>query len=331
MPIRSDHRGGRIFGAVVAVLLAGAASADNLRFAGPMPVPHSSSVAMREVLVPRLAELSGGALTADTFPASQLGGPGENVDQVRTGVIFGSWVGMAYLSRTVPALEAVSLPFIYPDREAAFRVIDGEVSELLNAELAKSGFIALGYMELGSRNVTNNIRPITSIKDFEGLKIRLQPNETHLATFRALGANPVAMGADEVYSALQQGVVDGQENPFAIISTARYDEVQKHLSDTGHFFDFIILIANKAKYESLPEAERAALDAAVAETVAAQREMARAQSMEALEKLKGTMTFTPISPELRAELASATAGVVDDLKARIGAEIVDMVLAAAAK
>lgn len=181
---------------------------------------------------------------------------------MRTGVIFGTWIGAAYLSRTVPELEAVSLPFAYPDRETAFRVIDGPVGDLLNQKLAEKGFTALGWMELGLRHVTNDVRPIDEIGDFEGLKIRLQPNETHLATFRAIGANPVSMGIQEVYSALQQGVLDGQENPYSIILTRSFDEVQKHLSDTAHFFDFIVIAANKRAFDRLsPEHQKAVREA----------------------------------------------------------------------
>lgn len=317
-----------------ATLVAGsqfATAGEDLRFAGSFPVKHSSSVAMSEHFTAKLAELTGGELTASTFPAHQLGGPKENVDQVRTGVIFGSWIGMAYLSRTIPELEAVSLPFVYKDRETAFRVIDGQVSELLNEKLAEKGFVGLGYMELGPRNVTNDRQPIKTIEDFKGLKIRLQPNETHLSTFREIGASPVAMGADEVYSALQQGVINGQENPFSIIATAKYDEVQGYLSDTGHFFDFIILTANKEKYDALSPEHQKALKESINYAIAWQREEAKRQDAESLAALQKTMEFTPISDDLRAELKVATAGVVEELKKRIGTDIIDIVIAEAAK
>ncbi len=137
------------------------------------------------------------------------------------GTVFATWVGMAFLSRTVPELEAVSLPFLFPSREAAFKVIDGPVGGLLEKKLADKGFAPLGFMELGSRQVTNSKRPITSLDDFKGLKIRLQPNETHLATFRALGANAVAMDVKEIYSAMQQGVIDGQEKTRSSTSRRR--------------------------------------------------------------------------------------------------------------
>ncbi len=314
--------------AIVAVLLAGAPTqaAEKIRLAGNFAVDHSSSIAM-ERFKKELAELTNGELTVDVFPAMQLGGAKENVDQVRSGALLMTWIGMAYLSRTVPELEAVSLPFAFAERDSAFRAIDGPVGDLLNQKLARKGYVSLGYMELGFRNVTNNVRPITSIDDFKGLKIRLQPNETHLETFRSIGANPVSMGIKEVYSALQQGVLDGQENPYSIIHTRKFNEVQKFLSDSGHFFDFIIVVANKSSFESLKPAHQAAIRQAMGSAIAWQRQRAAEEDNASRDALiKSGMTFTPLSSELRADLRARTAGVVDQLRKRIGSDIIDAVL-----
>ena len=311
---------------LAAIVAAGPAAAETIRIAGNFATDHSSSLAM-ERFKEALAEKTGGELTAELFPAMQLGGAQENVDQVRTGVIFGTWIGAAYLSRTVPELEAVSLPFAYPDRATAFKVIDGPVGDLLNEKLAEKGFTALGWMELGLRHVTNNVRPIDDIGDFKGLKIRLQPNETHLATFRAIGANPVAMGIQEVYSALQQGVLDGQENPYSIILTRSFDEVQKHLSDSAHFFDFIVIAANKRAFEKLSPEHQQAVREAMDEAVAWQRSTAAEEDTKAKQALiDAGMVFTPIPDELREELRTRSSVVVDELKERIGDELVDRVL-----
>jgi len=232
----------------------------------------------------------------------------------------------------VPELEAVSLPFVFANREQAFRVMDSPVGDLLNEKLGKKGYTALGYMELGSRNATNNVRPLKSIEDFKGLKIRLQPNETHLATFRAIGANPVSMGIKEVYSAMQQGVLDGQENPFSIIATKRFDEVQKYLSDSGHFFDFIILAANKRKFEKMSPANQDAIRKATAKAIAWQRAKAAEEDVASIKELqKRGMQFDPLSDATRAALKKATSGVVGELKKKIGNDVIDAVLAEAAK
>lgn len=302
------------------------ASAETLRFGGNFTDDHSSSRAM-EIFRDALSDRTDGDLTAQLFPNMQLGGAGENVDQVSTGAIAGTWIGISYLSRTVPELEALSLPFAFGSRDEAFELIDGEVGEILDEKLAEKGFTALGYMELGFRHVTNDEHPIESIEDFEGLKIRLQPNQTHLDTFRAIGADPVSMDINEVYGALQQGVLDGQENPYSIISTKRLDEVQQHLSDSGHFYDFIVVVANRSTFTGLSNEHQQALREAMDEAVAWQRQTAAEEDEAARETLiERGMEFTPISAETRIELREASQDVVDDLREKIGAEIVDRVL-----
>ena len=312
--------------ATMALVGTGNAQAEKIRIAGNFAVDHSSSKAM-EIFKQELSSLTGGNLTVDIFPAMQLGGAKENVDQVRSGAIMGTWIGISYLSRTVPELEAVSLPFAFANREQAFKVIDSKVGDLLNQKLAEKGFTTLGYMELGSRNVTNNKRPIKSIEDFKGLKIRMQPNETHLASFRAIGANPAPMGIKEVYSAMQQGVLDGQENPFSIIATKRFNEVQKYLSDSGHFFDFIVVAVSKKKFDKLKPEYQSAMREAMNKAVAWQRSKAAEEDTLSRDALIASgMQFDAIPADVRAQLKTATAGVVGDLKKKIGSDIIDAVL-----
>ena len=297
------------------------------RLAGNFATEHSSSVAMNQFR-DELAKASGGQLTVDVFPAMQLGGAAENVQNVRAGTLQMIWVGMAFLSRTVPELEALSLPFQFESREQAFRVVDGPVGKLLDAKFAEKGLTDLGFMELGARHVTNSRRPIKSVEDLRGLKIRMQPNETHLATFRALGANPVAMDIKELYSAMQQGVVDGQENPFAVIRASRFFEVQKFISNTSHFFDFINVVANRRAFEALPPAQQKALRDSMAKAVAWQRSRATAEETEAIAEIKAKgMTYDEVSPRFREQLRKGSAGVVEDVKKRLGADFVNRVIA----
>ena len=312
-------------------LLQPALAQDKIRLACNFETAHSSSLAMEQVFRSELIKLTGGKLQVDIFPAMQLGGAKENVDAVRAGSLLMTWVGAAYMSRIIPELEAVSLPFLFPNREAAFRVMDGVVGQQIDQKMADKNFTVLGWMELGSRNITNNKKPITSIDDLKGLKIRLQPNETHLATFRALGANAVAMDVKELYSALEQKVLDGQENPFPIIRAARYMEVQKYLSNSGHFFDFILIVANKKSFGALKPEYQKAVRQAMSAAVTFQRANAAKAETDALEELKKKMEYTEISPAVREAMRKASAGVIDDVKKRAGAQLVDTVLAEVAK
>ena len=311
--------------ALAALVSVTAQAQTKWRLAGNFATEHSSSVAMN-MFRDELAKASGGSFTVDVFPAMQLGGAQENVQNVRAGTLQMIWVGMAFLSRTVTELEAISLPFQFDSREQAFRVVDGPIGQLLDAKLADKGLVSLGFLELGARHVTNSKRPIKTLEDLKGLKIRMQPNETHLATFRALGANPVAMDIKELYSAMQQGVVDGQENPFSVINASRYFEVQKYISNTGHFFDFINVVANKRAFDALTPAQQKQLRDSMHKALVWQRDRARAEENESIAEIKKRgMQFDEVTPQFRGELRKASAGIVDEVKKRIGADIVNRV------
>jgi tripartite ATP-independent transporter DctP family solute receptor len=311
--------------------LAPATAQQKLQIAGNFATEHPSSIAVDQVFKKEVARLTNNQLQVDVFPAMQLGGAKENIDAVRSGTLAITWVGAAFLSRIAPELEAVSLPFLFSSREQAFRVIDGPVGTAIDKKLQEKGFLTLGWMELGMRHLTNSRGPIKSMADLKGMKIRMQPNETHLATFRALGANPVAMDIKELYSALEQKVVDAQENPYTVISASRYGEVQKHLSNSGHFFDFIAVVASKRAFEQLkPEYQKAVREAMTA-TIAHQRKLAAETEAKVLPELKAKMTYTEITPAALAEMRTAAAPVIDSVKKRAGAELVEQVLAATAK
>jgi len=312
-------------GGALLLSTAAAQAQERLRIAGNFPEDHTATGAM-EIFKEEVEAMTDGGIQVDLFPAMQLGGAQENVDQVRSGAIFGVFTSIAYFSRSIPEYEAVSLPFLFDSREQAFALMDGEVGDYLDAKMEEEGFVNLGYMELGFRHVTNSVRPIQTMDDFDGLRIRLQPNEVHLDAMRAVGANPTPMDISEVYSALQQGVLDGQENPYNIIATRGFDEVQTYLSDSGHFFDFINAVANKERFDALSAEHQEAVREAMRTAVLWQRKEAAAQEEQFRELLiERGMEFTPISDEVRAELREATSGVVDGLRERIGDEAIDLV------
>lgn len=316
----------------ILVLLAGlSARAEPLRIAGNFPANHSSSLAMAQFKLD-VEKASAGELKVEVFPAMQLGGAQDNVDQVRNGALLMTWISTAYLSRTIPELSVLSIPFLFPDRRVAFKVVDGQVGSLLRDRFASKGLVPLGFMELGPRQLTNNQRPIRSIGDLKGLTIRLQPDEIHMATFQALGANPVTMDIKEVYGALQTGALDGQENPFAVIRDRNFQKVQKYLTNTSHFFDFIVLVANKRRFEALrPEHQKIIRDA-TSNAVFAQRTAAAAEDIGAIVELTNRgMQLEPVRPSFRADMRKATQSIVDSVRQKAGAELVEATLDAATK
>ena len=305
----------------------GAFAKETLRIAGNFVPQHSSSIAI-EQFKQEVEKATNGEVSIQVFNAMQLGSAKENVTQVRAGTIAMTWNGMAYLSGFVPELEAVSLPFLFPNREVAYKVIDGKVGQVFSEKLAEKDFALLGFMELGLRQVTNSVRPLKTAADLQGLKIRLQPNETHLATFRALGANPLSMDIKELYSALEQGVVDGEENPYNLILASRFFEVQKYLSNTGHFFDFIAVVANKKIFDGLSPEHQQIIRTAVNNAVQWQREAAAKADIEALAELqKLGMQYDELPPSEREAMREASTEVINEIRARVGSDLVDLVLA----
>lgn len=322
-----------IKGTLLAFLLAGivpytgqAIAAQHLRVTGNFPIEHSVSKAM-EVFKTEVETNTKGDIIVDLFPNMMLGGAQENVDQTRSGTTFGTMLGVAYLSRIVPEFEAISLPFIFDSREKAYGVVDGDVGKLLDEKMGAKGFKGLGFGELGFRNTTNSVRPITKLADFKNLKIRLQPNEVHLDTFRALGANPVAMDISEVYSALQQGVLDGQENPYDSIATRRFNEVQKYLSGTQHLFDFLVFIGNKRAFDKLSPENQKIVSAAATKAMQWQREQSASQDTKWRDELiKRGMQYSDITPEARKEMLQATKPVIDKVGQRVDPKVMQAVL-----
>lgn len=299
-----------------------------IRFAGNLPPENSNSRAM-EVFKQEVERRSGGQLKVDVFPAMQLGGAKDNLDQVKTGTLQAAYLSTAFMTGFVPKLGVFNLPFIFKDRETAFRVLDGPIGRELAAEMEKAGFKNLGFWENGWRHLTNSKRPITTPEDLSGLKIRLQNNSVHLRTFKLLGANPVPMDIKEVYSAMQQGVIDGHENPFCNTLNLKFYEVQKHLSVSGHFYDLMGAIMNKRFYDGLPADKRAILDQAARAATEFQRKQAAEDDLKCLDGLKAKgMQVNTMSPPALAKFRETTLPVYKEFERELTKDLIDRFAAA---
>jgi TRAP-type transport system periplasmic protein len=299
-----------------------------LRIGSPYGPEHSTSKAF-EIFKTELVRRTHGALDVAFFPAMQLGGGKDLIDEVRADAIFAIPAPIPYLSRLLPEAEALNLPFVFNDADHARHTVEGAVGKLIESRLMAKGFVPLGWMALGARNVTNGRRPLKTLDDFKGLRIRVQPSETHMATFRALGANPVAIDIKDVYSALQRGDVDAEENPYYPIYSNKFYEVQKYLSDTSHLFDLIIFVASRKTFMNLPPEQQKAVRDAAAVAVIAQWEMAPEVEATAFAALKAHgMQFDPPPDATRVALKKAAADVFERARRRIGPELVDQVVAA---
>jgi tripartite ATP-independent transporter DctP family solute receptor len=302
-----------------------------LRIGSAFAPEHASSQAV-EIFRAELVRRTQGALDVEFVPAMKLGGPKELIDGLRAEKIFAVPAAIPYLSRLVPETEALSLPFVFKDADHARQAGNGAVGKLIEARLVTKGFIPLGWMALGSRHVTSARAPLQTLDDFKGLRIRVQPSETHLATFRALGASPVAMDFKDVYKALQQGDIDAEENPYQLIYSYKFYEVQKYLSDTGHLFDLILFVASRKTFAGLPPEQQKAVRDAARIATAEQWKIAAAVDEAAFAALKDSgMQFDPIPATTRVAFKKAMSSVIDGARKRLGAELVDQVIAAGSR
>jgi len=313
------------------LLLAAPANAQQpvkIRFAGNLPPENSNSRAM-EVFKHEVERLSGGGIAVEVYPGMQLGGAKDNLDQVKTGTLQASYLSTAFMTGFVPKLGVYNLPFIFKDRETAFRVLDGPIGKELEREMEKAGFKNLGFWENGWRHITNSRRSIQDLDDLTGLKIRLQNNSVHLRTFKLLGANPVPMDIKEVYSALQQGVIDAQENPYCNILNLKFYEVQKYLTISGHFYDLMGAIMNKRFYDSLPRERQEIIDRAARAATEFQRKQAAADDLKCLDALKQKgMQVNALPPVALARLRDKTLPVWKEFERELTRDLIDRFAAA---
>lgn len=194
---------------------------------------------------------SKGRLIVEHFPNGQLGADKDIQESVKLGTLE-----MGLSSSPVVSLDdyfkLLDAPYLFVSREHVSRALDGELGQKLAKPLEEQNIKHLGYWENGFRHITNNKRPIYKPEDLAGIKLRIPESPVRMNTFRAYGANPVAMPFTEVFGALQQGIIDGQENPMATIYQASLHEVQKYLSLTGHVYSAVHLLMNKKLFDSLP-------------------------------------------------------------------------------
>ncbi len=203
-----------------------------------------------------LEELSGGEMTLLQHPAAALGGEREMIEAVQIGTLDMVITSTGPLPNFVPETQVLDLPFLFRDYDHARGVLDGEIGQELLATIDDAGFKALAWTENGFRHITNSQRPVHTPDDLVGMKIRTMENPIHLRAFEAMGAAPTPMSFAELFTALQQGVVDAQENPIVVISVSNFAEVQSHLSLTGHLYSPAIIMMSDALWSGLSEEEQ---------------------------------------------------------------------------
>ncbi len=251
-----------------------------------------------------------GAVTVSVHPSGELGNDAATLEGVRLGTIDLGMTGNPFFTRFDKKLNVLDLPYLFVDHDHVYRVVDGDIGKQLLADLDKNRMKGLAFWEIGFRHVTNSKRPIREPKDLQGLKIRTTPNPAHVEAFKLLGANPTPMAFTEVYLALETGTVDGQENPIGIIRSQRFNEVQKHLSLTGHAYTVSILAMNLDRFQKLTPAQQQAIVAAARDAAVYQRKLNREIEGKALAEMKekGLAVVEKVDvPAFQAAVAQKTA------------------------
>jgi TRAP-type transport system periplasmic protein len=227
------------------------------KYANNLPEAHPMNVRAREMAA-AIKQETNGRFDLQIFPSSQLGSDTDTLSQIRSGGVEFFTLSGLILSTLVPAASINGMGFAFPDYDTVWKAMDGDLGAYIRAQIAKANLIAMEKIwDNGFRQTTTSTKPVQSPDDFRGMKLRVPPSPLWTSMFKAFDASPASINFNEVYSALQTKIVDGQENPLAIISTAKLYEVQKYCSLTNHMWDGFWFLANQRAWQSLPEDVRA--------------------------------------------------------------------------
>jgi len=291
--------------------------------AAPGNPRHEAAVRFADVVKAKTS----GRLEVQVAHSAQLGDDAAMVTALRTGALDMSANSQGAVANAVPEYAAFGMPFLFANPAQAFKVLDGPLGKELADKSAEKGMVVLGYWDNGIRQMTNSKRPITKVDDMKGLKMRTPPDAVLVDIMQALGADPQQIKFSELYVALQQGVVDGQENPLANIHASKLYEVQKNLAMTNHQFQMTPVLISKRTWEKLSADDRKAVQDAANEATTLQRKLSAEADAKLLADLKAQgVQVTTVD---RGAFAKATDKVTEKWTAGpIGAYVKKVVAAA---
>jgi len=319
--------------ASVALAAAGVATAQDktIKFATQNPKGHPLVMGM-EKFKEIVEAKSGGKLKVNLFPGGTLGSDQANVSAMQGGTLEMVAMNSGILASQVKEFAIFDFPFMFPNEAVADAVVDGTFGQKMHAKLQDKGLIGLGYYELGFRQITNSKRAVTKVEDLEGLKLRVIPNPINVDWVKALGANPTPLPFPEVYSAMEQKAIDGQENPISVINANKFYEVQKHVVLSNHQYNPQSVLMSKKFWDGLNAEQKKIITEAVHVSAKYQREQARAALAAKLDNMKKNgMQVTQFPHAELAKLRDKMKPVIDKHSASVGAAVVQEVQAELAK
>jgi tripartite ATP-independent transporter DctP family solute receptor len=296
------------------------AAETTLRISNNVPATHPLNIRLREA-AEAIARETDGKVELRIFPSNQLGADTDVLSQVRAGAVQMMTISGLILSTLVPAASINGVGFAFPDYPTVWKAMDGALGAHVRAEVAKSGLIMFERIwDNGFRQITSSTRPINAPADLANFKIRVPVSPLWTSMFTAFGSAPTSINFAETYSALQTRIVDGQENPLAVVETAKLYEVQKYCAMTNHMWDGFWLIANRRAFSAVPAASRAIVERELNAAAMRQREDVAALNakLEGQLRERGVTFNTPDAAPFRAKLQQA--GFYNEWKTKFGAE-----------
>lgn len=268
-----------------------------------------------QLFIKKLSEVSGGKMTGINFASGQLGNEAQEIGALQGGLQEVLITSSTNLIKYDPLLQVIDLPFMFGDDAETDKILLGPIGEEMLAGLDGSGMVGVAFWDNGFRDLSNSKKPIETLADFKGLNFRVIGAPIYINTFKALGANPVPMPFPEVYTALETGTVDGQDNPLLTVRDLKFYEVQKYLTHSKHAYSAMVLLAGQPFWNRLSDEQKGWMKQAATEAGIGQREIMRAAVSDAMGYLgsEGGMTISEISPEALAEIRAAVQPVTDEM------------------
>lgn len=276
----------------------------------------------------RVEEKSNGRITIDVYPSSQLGNERELIEATQLGNVTMCSTSTAPIAAFKPEFFAFDLPFVYNNRETIYSILDGEIGQSIMDTLKDVNIIGLGLWENGFRHITSSTRAVRNIEDMSGLKFRTMENEIHMEAFRLLGASPVPMAWGEVYTALQQKTVDGQETPLELIYNTKLHEVQNYITKTAHLYAPTAVLINKDFFEGLSAEDQKIIADSINEVTPLARERAAQKESEAEKEMEKSVEIIELSPDEHAKFRAKMEPAFEMVREKVGTDLVDKILEA---
>ena len=284
----------------------------------------ATGISLLKYFKPYVDEKSGGKIVVEVYNNAILGGDRQLFESLQMNTVQGSMGPISVLASFAPDFSICDAPFLFKDKKTAYAALDGEFGAMMTKSLPAKGMRLLGYGENAFRNISSNAKPVTSLEDIKGLKIRVMESPVYINTMKALGANPTPMAFNELYTALQQGTVDGQDNGVVLTHTAKLYEVLKYYTFTEHCYAANAYVFSEEFLQTLPADLLKVVEDGVKYALDNQRRLNTEMEESLIKEIeKSGVKVNSLSAEEKARWQAATAGVIDSMANIVSKEVLE--------